>query len=108
MRKFLIGLAVALFALLCALIVFSHVATGEPLPSLGDLAIVLVTGAFGLAIYFLPTYLAHNYHGHERKNFTAIAVLNFLLGWTVVGWVGALIWALSDEEVDGKSAPVRS
>ena len=25
----------------------------------------------------------------------AIAGVNFLLGWTVIGWIGAFIWALT-------------
>ena len=39
-------------------------------------------------LYFLPALLAHNKH-----NFTGIFLLNALLGWTVVGWFAALIWA---------------
>ena len=58
--------------------------------SLGGLAVVLAVGAFGLALYFLPTILAWR-GGDPRKNFTAIAALNFLLGWTLLGWVVALV-----------------
>ncbi len=43
-----------------------------------------------LAIYFLPTIIASSYH---KKNVVAIGVLNFLLGWTLIGWVIALVWA---------------
>ncbi|MGN6592373.1 MAG: superinfection immunity protein [Terriglobales bacterium] len=42
-------------------------------------------------LYFLPALLAHNKH-----NFTAIFLLNAFLGWTVVGWFAALIWAAVD------------
>ena len=45
-----------------------------------------------LFLYFLPAYLARN-----RSNFTAILVLNILAGWTFIGWIIALIWALSSE-----------
>jgi hypothetical protein len=27
------------------------------------------------------------------KPFAGIAILNVLLGWTFLGWVGALVWA---------------
>jgi hypothetical protein len=47
--------------------------------------------ALGLA-YFLPAIIAHN-----KRNAGAILILNLLTGWTVVGWVIALVWALSDE-----------
>lgn len=50
----------------------------------------------GAAIYFIPTMIAV-FRGH--KNQTAILVLNIFLGWALVGWVVALVWAvLSDQE----------
>ncbi len=43
-------------------------------------------------IYLLPTILAAS-----RKNPSTggIFVLNLFLGWTFLGWIGALIWAFS-------------
>jgi hypothetical protein len=43
-----------------------------------------------LFLYFLPAYLARN-----RSDFTSILVLNLLAGWTFIGWIIALVWALS-------------
>lgn len=40
--------------------------------------------------YLLPSLVAW-YRAHH--NALAIGLLNLLLGWTVVGWIGALIWA---------------
>jgi hypothetical protein len=41
-------------------------------------------------IYFIPTFVALN------KKYTAgIFITNFFLGWTLLGWVGALVWAVS-------------
>ena len=56
--------------------------------------------AFGLviillAIYFIPLFVAVM---REHKNATAIAALNFLLGWTFIGWAGALVWSLTSKE----------
>jgi Superinfection immunity protein len=48
--------------------------------------------AFGLLLYFLPSII-----GHQKRSFGGIFVLNLLLGWTVIGWVAALIWACTDE-----------
>jgi hypothetical protein len=42
--------------------------------------------------YFLPTIIAIV---RKKSSAGAIFVLNLLLGWTLLGWVGALIWALS-------------
>src|SRR5262245_17300696 len=43
-----------------------------------------------LIIYLLPMIVAYC-RGHYR--IMAIVVLNLLLGWTLLGWVAALIWA---------------
>lgn len=53
-------------------------------------AIMLITVV--IAIYFIPTFVAR---GREHKNATSITVLNLLLGWSIVGWVIALVWAYS-------------
>jgi uncharacterized membrane protein len=44
----------------------------------------------GLALYFLPTLYA-NYKQHPQSE--AIAALNILAGWTLVGWIAAAVWA---------------
>jgi DNA-directed RNA polymerase subunit RPC12/RpoP len=60
---------------------------------LADCTIVFVIIA-GLAIYFLPTYIAVKRH---HKNALAILALNLLLGWTFLGWVISLVWALKND-----------
>ncbi len=60
----------------------------------------LITGFISLAAiatpilgaYFIPTIIAH-LRGHPSE--AAIGMLNLLLGWTVIFWVGSLIWALA-------------
>lgn len=54
----------------------------------------IILAILGLLIYFLPAMLAW-YWG--RRNATAILVLNIFLGWTLVGWVGALVWAFVED-----------
>lgn len=46
-----------------------------------------------LFIYILPTIV-----GRDKKNVGAIFALNLLLGWTIVGWVVALVWALCKDK----------
>jgi hypothetical protein len=43
-------------------------------------------------IYFAPSLVAHE-RDHRDKG--AIFVLNIFLGWTLVGWVIALVWAMT-------------
>ena len=54
--------------------------------------ILLVVVGFGM--YFLPCVVAA---GRRVHRVGGIAVLNILLGWTVIGWIGALLWAVSAE-----------
>ena len=42
------------------------------------------------AIHFLPTIIAAIRHS---RNVGGIFLLNLCLGWTVIGWVIALVWA---------------
>ncbi len=46
-----------------------------------------------LALYFVPALLASSRH-HPRAS--AIALTNLFLGWTILGWVGCLVWALTE------------
>ncbi len=43
-----------------------------------------------LAIYFLPWFVARSRQHHATD---AIFLANLVLGWTVLGWFGALVWA---------------
>ena len=47
------------------------------------------------ALYFLPTIIAVN---RKKKNQSAIFLLNLFLGWTIIGWVIALVWSTMHEE----------
>jgi len=49
----------------------------------------------GFALYFAPTLEA--YH-RKKKNKEAIFYLNFFLGWTLIGWVVALVWAVTKDK----------
>jgi hypothetical protein len=46
------------------------------------------------ALYFLPTIIAVAQH---RSNAALVAVVNVLLGWSLIGWVVALVMALTKD-----------
>ncbi len=46
----------------------------------------------GLGIYFLPAVVAL---GRKHRSTAAIFVLNLFLGWTLLFWVIALVWAFT-------------
>lgn len=47
-----------------------------------------------LATYLIPAIVSG---ARKTKHFWWIFAINFFLGWTVVGWIVALVWALRDE-----------
>jgi hypothetical protein len=49
-----------------------------------DIALVVAV------LYSVPTFV-----GLRKRNAPAIAALNLLLGWTFIGWVIALVWAMT-------------
>jgi len=55
---------------------------------MGELLLIV----FGVVIYFIPSFWAM-----DKRNSGAIFALNLFLGWTFIGWVGALIWAIMDK-----------
>jgi len=44
-----------------------------------------------LFLYFIPSIIAFIF---KKKNLLAILLLNIFLGWTLIGWVAALIWSV--------------
>ena len=55
---------------------------------------VLASSVFLLPLYVLPTILAW-----KKTHRIPILLLNLLLGWTLLGWIEALVWALNDTPV---------
>lgn len=47
-----------------------------------------------VAGYLIPSFIA-SYRNHH--NVMSITVLNLFLGWTVLGWIGALVWCFSSQ-----------
>lgn len=56
----------------------------------------VLAGFFGvsllLMIYFLPWLIAW---ARDHHQIGSIAILNLLLGWTVLGWIVSLVWSAS-------------
>jgi len=56
---------------------------------ISELLIIII----GLAIYFLPSII-----GRKHRNFSSILLLNLFLGSTFIGWIVAIIWAVSKDK----------
>lgn len=48
----------------------------------------------GFLVYFIPTLASSG-----KKHSNGIFVLNLFLGWTFLGWVAALVWAVADDKM---------
>jgi hypothetical protein len=55
---------------------------------------VMLLAMLLLLVYFVPTMVAH---GRNHRQRLAITVLNTVLGWTLIGWAGALVWACTTD-----------
>lgn len=44
-----------------------------------------------VAVYFMPSVVAGT---RRHANMLGLFWMNFFLGWTLLGWVAALVWAL--------------
>jgi len=58
------------------------------------LAFFLPVFGFGFVMYFLPSIIALV---RNKRDIAAIALLNLFLGWSVIGWIVALIWAVKTD-----------
>lgn len=58
---------------------------------------VIKVAAVLLAIFSLGYFVPHAVAVcREQENSASIFVLNLFLGWTVLGWIIALIWAVKN------------
>lgn len=85
---------------LLAIVVIVTAAVGQGTNGAALLSTIIFFPA-AFALYFAPTGVAvAKRHPHQP----GVAVLNLLLGWTLVGWVAALVWAYSGSS-SAASAP---
>lgn len=59
-----------------------------------ELLVIVAVCLISLAIYLIPTIIAKV---KRKKNMSGIALLNIFAGWSAVGWIISLIWAVSSD-----------
>lgn len=68
----------------------------------GGLVLLVLLLVLAVFFYFVPTIVAIR---RRHRNRMAVLVLNLALGWTLLGWVVALVWAnTSDVEPEPQEA----
>lgn len=60
-----------------------------------EFLIALIIGAVILTLYFIPTLVAM---ARNIKRLGGVIVVNIFLGWTLLGWVGAFVWAVIEKK----------
>ncbi len=69
--------------------------TGKVLESFyGAIVAMFGISIFG-TIYLLPYLIAFE---KRKRNLTAILFLDIFAGWTVIGWIAAMTWALMEDK----------
>ena len=58
------------------------------------LAMAVLMAFISLAIYFIPIIIAYV---RRHNNFTTICLLTVFTGWTFLGWLASLLWALNSD-----------
>jgi hypothetical protein len=92
----MVSLVISVLALYAtAFAVVIHATTTGHLWLMLFYAVAVVVAAVGIWVYFLPSYISHK---RSHPNRTAILVLNLVGGWTVVGWIVAIVWACLNVE----------
>ena len=56
----------------------------------------LLSGVLAVSVFLLPLYVLPTILAWKKTHRMPILLLNLLLGWTLLGWIGALVWALMD------------
>lgn len=70
-------------------------ALSQRIPGFEDWAIVIFP--LSLIAYFVPVLVAV---ARRHRYVSAITLINAFLGWTVLGWLGAMIWAVNKDISD--------
>jgi hypothetical protein len=58
----------------------------------GTTGVLVALWGVGAILYFIPWIVAAQRGVRDQAG---IIIVNLLLGWTILGWVGALVWAVS-------------
>jgi hypothetical protein len=63
-----------------------------------EMIFFFVVMALCMGVYFVPSIVASK---RNHKNFTSILLLNIFLGFSLIGWVIALVWSTSAQDNGG-------
>lgn len=56
----------------------------------------LIITTIVIILYFIPSIIASQ---RKHQNGVIIFLLNLFLGWTIIGWIGALVWSATGTHI---------
>lgn len=59
------------------------------------LGFILFAIIITIAGYFVPSLIAFHYNAPNKL---FILLVNIVIGWTIIGWVGAFLWAILEHD----------
>ena len=84
---------------LLALFLFGMMTIAMRPPGPLEIGLILLISLITMPLYFLPTILAVLRH---KDNKLTVFLINLLLGWSLIGWIAALILSLSKNSQQSK------
>lgn len=67
----------------------------DALTGVAGIIFVIALWIVGAAAYFAPSIVAFIF---KARNLGVVVVINFVFGWTVIGWVVALVFAIWNDK----------
>ena len=74
----------------------AHCGLADTLKENGMAAGLFLLGLVAIVVYFIPAAVGF---ARRKENRFAIFLLNLFLGWSLLGWVVALVWAVSKDKL---------
>lgn len=64
------------------------------------LLVIAIWIFLGFCVYFIPVIIAYI---RKHNNILPITILTIFIGWTLAGWLAALLWSLNSDVKDKDS-----
>jgi len=87
-----INKAMKIIFALTLIITFFNVIGGNT--NIGDVIRAVLFGPLVVIAYFAPSFIAYS---RDHNNFLPLVIINTAIGWTGIGWVACIAWALSSD-----------
>lgn len=98
-------LAGGVIAIFVVAVMSGNETVAESIRNLILMPVGIVAALIMISLYLAPSIIAYK---NKKANYVAIIMLNVITGWTIIGWIGSLIWAFCKDTQTNQqqSAPI--